>query len=133
MSVPDVVTIECGYLRLHLLLKREGVAVNWKKLYRTSAGASTSSGTRLTDGRPVRILCVIDDFSRECLATAVDNSISGERVAHELDIFAEYHGYARTPVRCSYITPWRQAQARSDMTKRPVGEKPNSNLDLSTP
>jgi putative transposase len=23
-----------GYRRLHLLLKREGVAVNWKKLYR---------------------------------------------------------------------------------------------------
>jgi putative transposase len=23
-----------GYRRLHLLLKREGIAVNWKKLYR---------------------------------------------------------------------------------------------------
>ena len=23
-----------GYRRLHLLLKREGVAINWKKLYR---------------------------------------------------------------------------------------------------
>lgn len=29
----------------------------------------------LTDGRRYRILCVIDDFSRECLATVVDNSI----------------------------------------------------------
>jgi hypothetical protein len=28
-----------------------------------------------------RILCVIDDFSRECLAMVVDNSLSGMRVA----------------------------------------------------
>ena len=47
----------------------------------------------LTDGRRFRILCVIDDFSRECLATVVDNSISGERVARELDIIAEHRGY----------------------------------------
>lgn len=47
----------------------------------------------LVDGRRVRILCVIDDFSRECLATVVDNSISGERVARELDAIAEPRGY----------------------------------------
>lgn len=33
----------------------------------------------LVCGRRFRILCVIDDFSRECLATLVDGSISGER------------------------------------------------------
>src|SRR5690606_1800290 len=32
-------------------------------------------------------------FSRECLATVVDNSIAGERVARELDIIAEHRGY----------------------------------------
>jgi transposase InsO family protein len=48
----------------------------------------------LIDGRRFRILCVIDDFSRQCLATAVDNSISGERVALELDIIAEHRGNA---------------------------------------
>lgn len=37
----------------------------------------------LTDGRRFRILCVIDDFSRECLATVVDNSVCAERVARE--------------------------------------------------
>lgn len=47
----------------------------------------------LTDGRRFRVLCVIDDFSRECLATVVDNSISGIRVARELDIIAERRGY----------------------------------------
>jgi putative transposase len=113
-----------GYRRLHLLLKREGVSVNWKKLYRLyreerltvrkRGGRKRALGTRapmavpqdpnqrwsldfvsdtLTDGRRFRILCVIDDFSRECLATIVDNSLSGERVARELDAIAEWRGY----------------------------------------
>ncbi len=37
-------------------------------------------------------MCVIDDFSRECLAVVVDNSLSGERVACELDKIAERRG-----------------------------------------
>jgi putative transposase len=37
------------------------------------------------DGRRFRILCIVDDFSRECLATVVDTSLSGIRVARELD------------------------------------------------
>lgn len=113
-----------GYRRLHLLLRREGVTVNWKKRYRLykeerlsvrkRGGRKRALGTRapmaipqdanqrwsldfvsdtLTDGRRFRILCVIDDFSRECLATVVDNSISGERVARELDAIAERRGY----------------------------------------
>ncbi|CDX24926.1 conserved hypothetical protein [Mesorhizobium plurifarium] len=47
----------------------------------------------LADGRRFRILCVIDDFSRECLATVVDNSLSGERVVRELDAIAKWRGY----------------------------------------
>lgn len=47
----------------------------------------------LVDGRRFRILCVIDDFSRECLATVVDNSLSGERVCRELDRIALIKGY----------------------------------------
>jgi len=35
----------------------------------------------LVDGGRFRILCLIDDFSRECLTTVVDNSLSGEHVA----------------------------------------------------
>jgi putative transposase len=113
-----------GYRRLHLLLKREGIEVNWKKLYRLyreerltvrkRGGRKRALGTRapmtipqdpnqrwsldfvsdtLVDGQRFRILCVIDDFSRECLATVVDNSISGHRVARELDAIAERRGY----------------------------------------
>jgi putative transposase len=108
-----------GYRRLHILLRREGVQINWKKLYRLykeeglmvrkRGGRKRALGTRapmtvpqgpnqrwsldfvsdtLVDGRKFRILCVIDDFSRECLATVVDNSLSGVRVARELNQIA---------------------------------------------
>jgi putative transposase len=39
----------------------------------------------LGDGRRFRIFCVVDDFSRECLATVVDTSIGGVRVVRELE------------------------------------------------
>ena len=47
----------------------------------------------LNDGRRFRILAVIDDFTRECLACVVDNSLSGVRTARELDRIAERRGY----------------------------------------
>jgi len=47
----------------------------------------------LSCGRRFRILNVIDDFSRECLAAVVDTSLSGIRVARELDHIAEMRGY----------------------------------------
>ena len=37
------------------------------------------------DGRRLRILVVVDDCTRECLALIADTSISGNRVARELD------------------------------------------------
>ncbi len=37
------------------------------------------------DGRRFRILVVVDDCTRECLALVADTSISGIRVARELD------------------------------------------------
>ncbi|MBP0485222.1 IS3 family transposase, partial [Sagittula salina] len=113
-----------GYRRLHILLKREGWAVNWKRLYRIykeegltvrkRGGRKRALGTRapmaipqgpnqrwsldfvsdsLSCGRRFRILNVIDDFSRECLAAVVDTSLSGIRVARELDRIAEMRGY----------------------------------------
>ena len=44
----------------------------------------------LTDSRRFRILTVVDDYSRECLCLVADTSLSGIRVARELDtIIAE--------------------------------------------
>lgn len=39
----------------------------------------------LGDGRRFRVLCMVDDFTRECLALVADTSLSGTRVARELD------------------------------------------------
>jgi putative transposase len=40
---------------------------------------------QLTDGRRFRILTIVDDCTRECLALVADTSLSGARVARELD------------------------------------------------
>jgi len=40
---------------------------------------------QLTDGRRVRVLAVVDDCTRECLALVADTSLSGIRVARELN------------------------------------------------
>jgi putative transposase len=105
-----------GYRRLYVLLRREGHAVNKKRvqrLYREErltvrrrGGRKRAMGTRrpiatplaanqrwsldfvsdqLTDARRFRILAVVDDCTRECLALVADTSISGRRVARELD------------------------------------------------
>jgi putative transposase len=112
-----------GYRRLHILLQREGVEVNHKKLFRLyreerltvrrRGGRKRALGTRapmaipqgpnqrwstdfvqdvLTDGRRFRIWALVDDFSRECMALVVDTSISGRRVARELDRVVELRG-----------------------------------------
>ena len=46
----------------------------------------------LADGRRFRILCVVDDCTRECLALIADTSLSGVRVARELGAIAAVRG-----------------------------------------
>jgi putative transposase len=46
----------------------------------------------LRDGRRFRALSVVDDFSRECPAIAVDTSISGQRVTRVLEELAQRTG-----------------------------------------
>ena len=118
-----------GYRRLGLLLAREGLCPNHKKLrrlyreerlqVRRRGGRKRAIGTRapmtvpdspnqrwsldfasdtLADGRRFRILCVVDDFSRECLALVADTSLSGTRVARELDVISARRGLPRTVV-----------------------------------
>jgi putative transposase len=40
---------------------------------------------RLPDGRWIRVLTVVDQFTRECLVLFADNALSGEKVATALD------------------------------------------------
>jgi putative transposase len=118
-----------GYRRLDILLRREGIRLNHKKLRRLYAeerlqvrrrgGRKRALGTRapmavpraanqrwsmdfvsdaLADGRRFRILAVVDDFTRECLCLAADTSLSGLRVARELDAVILIRGRPATCV-----------------------------------
>lgn len=52
----------------------------------------------LNDGRRFRILCVDDDFTRECLGLVADTSLFGARVARELDAIIGRRGTPLTVV-----------------------------------
>ena len=47
---------------------------------------------QLTDGRRFRVLTIVDDCTRECLGLVADTSLSGLRVARELDRIIEGRG-----------------------------------------
>ena len=47
---------------------------------------------QMTDGRRFRILAVVDDCTRECLGLVADTSLSGKRVARELDAIIAWRG-----------------------------------------
>jgi len=51
-----------------------------------------------TDGRRFRVLVVVDDYSRECLALVADTSLSGLRLTRELDLIMTQRGKPRTIV-----------------------------------
>jgi len=53
---------------------------------------------QMTDGRRFRILAVVDDCTRECLALIPDTSISGRRVARELEAIIAHRGRPATIV-----------------------------------
>jgi putative transposase len=105
-----------GYRRLGVLLRREGVMVNHKRVYRlyreeglslrrrkrkrlTSEGRGPGeAATRpdqvwsldfvsdaLAPGRRLKLLTVVDTYTRESLVVEVDTSISGERMTRVLD------------------------------------------------
>lgn len=48
----------------------------------------------LISDRRIRILAVVDDFTHESLAPVVDTSLSGARVARELDAIIAAQGQA---------------------------------------
>ena len=51
-----------------------------------------------TDGRRFRVLAIVDDFSRECLALVADTSLSGQRVTRELTAIMARRGRPKTIV-----------------------------------
>ena len=72
----------------------------WKAKF---GGLDVSDARRLksdsfTDGRRFRILAIVDDFTRESLALIPDTSLSGLRVARELDALIEHRGRPKSCV-----------------------------------
>lgn len=108
-----------GYPTLHDMLRAEGLVRNPKRTYRIYREEGLQVRTKrrkkrvrprvpmllpdavnqrwsidfmsdqLANGRRFRALNVVDDFSRECVLQIVDFSISGQRLARELDQLAE--------------------------------------------
>lgn len=104
-----------GYRRLHVLLLRAGMIVNHKRVWRVyhEAGLSVKrrkrkrlvrvgqplepvsapnqewaldfSSDRLATGRSLRVLSVIDAFTRECIALEVDTGFASRRVTRVLE------------------------------------------------
>ena len=118
-----------GYRRIGIMLEREGIVMNQKKLrrlYREEGlavkrrrGRKRATGTRepmpvpdapskrwsldfVSDvfgpARRFRMLNVIDDYTRECLALVADTSLSGARVVRELDRCIRLYGRPETIV-----------------------------------
>lgn len=50
----------------------------------------------LVDGRKLRVLAIVDDFSRECLVLEVDSSLPGTRVVKVLERLSELRGLPRS-------------------------------------
>ncbi len=104
-----------GYPTLHDMLKTEGLVINSKRTYRLYREEGLQVRTKrrkklirpripmlvpdsinqrwsmdfvsdqLANGRRFRVLNIVDDYSREIVLQIVDFSISGYRVARELD------------------------------------------------
>lgn len=104
-----------GYPTLHDMLRAKGLVLNSKRTYRIYREEGLQVRTKrrkklnrprvpmplpegpnqrwsmdfvsdqLANGRRFRVLNVVDDFTRECVLQVTDFSISGHRVARELD------------------------------------------------
>ena len=96
-----------GINRIYRLYREEGLAVRKRRARRKAVGTRAPIlvearpnarwsldfvHDQLACGRRFRILNVVDDVTRECLAAIPDTSISGRRVARELGDLIERRG-----------------------------------------
>jgi transposase InsO family protein len=96
-----------GINRIYRLYREEGLAVRKRRARRRAVGTRAPIlveakvnarwsldfvHDQLAGGRRFRILNVVDDVTRECLAAIPDTSISGRRVARELTALIEQRG-----------------------------------------
>src|SRR5690606_133892 len=69
---------------------RHGLSDHWR--------SHGSISDQMTDGQRFRILTLVDDCTRDCLALIADTSLSGARVARELSALFEARGKPLTIV-----------------------------------
>jgi transposase InsO family protein len=96
-----------GINRIYRLYREEGLTVRKRRARRRAVGTrcpilvEAKANARwsldfvhdqFARGRRFRILNVVDDVTRECLAAVPDTSISGKRVARELTAIIEHRG-----------------------------------------
>lgn len=79
--------------------RRKRVMVDRQALHVTSAPNEIWSidfvMDALADGRRIKCLTIVDDFTRECLDIAVDYGISGAYVARALEAIGQFRGLPR--------------------------------------
>jgi len=118
-----------GYRRLHVLLEREGVVINHKRVQRVyrELGLSVKRTRRkklmrmlrpqpvlsapnqewaidfvsdiAASGQRLRIFSVVDSFTRECLALEVDTSLPSRRITRVLEAIVAQRGQP-VAIRC---------------------------------
>src|ERR1700691_5206896 len=96
-----------GINRIYRLYRQEGLTLRKRKARRKAIGTRAPIlieakvnarwsldfvHDQLAQGRRFRILTIVDDVTRECLAAIPDTSISGKRVARELTMLIERRG-----------------------------------------
>jgi transposase InsO family protein len=123
-----------GINRIYRLYREEGLAVRKRRARRRAVGTRTPIlvearvnarwsldfvHDQLAPGRRFRILNIVDDVTRECLAAIPDTSISGKRVARELTAVIERRGKPRvivsdngTEFTSNAILGWGRARHR---------------------
>ena len=99
--------------RVYRVYKQEGLAVRRLKRKRLSRSAPLSpylhranqewaldfASDALATGRGIRVLAIVDAFTRECLALEVDTGLSSQRVTRSLDQIVERRGVPQS-IRC---------------------------------
>ncbi len=91
---------EVNAKRIYRLYTEEGLIVRTKKRKDRAQRQRVAQGSalrpdqkwsmdfvaqRLPDGRWIRVLTVVDQYTRECVTLLADNTLSGEKVASALD------------------------------------------------
>lgn len=98
---------EVNHKKLFRIYREEGLAVRRRRSRKRALGTRRPIlvpdranrrwsldfvSDALSDGQRFRVLCVVDDCTREALATIVDRSLSGVRMVREIDIVIRQRG-----------------------------------------